>query len=287
MRVETLVFASIGKAPREMAHALLDALDPDQVQARARTLADGEPSSLAQIEAGRHELVEAAIAPFDNPDLRELLTHVKRRTEQTIDVVSQDQVIEAGYSEEDTERARRMVDSFRDFLEENRDEIAALQILFNQPYARERVTFEQIKELARRIEQPPNVWTTEALWRAYAQLEQDKVRGVGAKRVLTDLVSLVRHAVQLEDELVPYPDRVQQRYQDWLEAQEVGGRIFTQEQRWWLDRIAETIGVNLGVRAEDFQYGALFNRGGWYAAREAFGEDFPQLLEQLNETLVV
>ena len=46
------------------------------------------------------------------------------------------------------------------------------------------------------------------------------MRGVGARRVLTDLVSLVRHAVQMDDELVPYPELVRQRYQEWLAAQD-------------------------------------------------------------------
>jgi hypothetical protein len=45
---------------------------------------------------------------------------------------------------------------------------------------------------------------------------------------------------------------VQQRYEEWLAEQEAAGRAFTEEQRWWLDRIAEAIGVNLSVRAEDF-----------------------------------
>jgi len=196
-----------------------------------------------------------------------------------------------------------MVASFYAFLQEHRDEIAALQIIFGQPYGQQRLTYGQVKELAARIEMPPHVWTTEALWRAYAQLERDKVRGVGARRVLTDLVSLVRHAVQLEDELVPYPDLVQRRYRDWLEMQEAcpepcpersrresrraSGRVFTEEQRWWLDRIAETIGVNLSVTSDDFQVGELFSRGGWIAARRLFGTDLPALLEELNETLVV
>ncbi|MFB0534844.1 MAG: type I restriction-modification enzyme R subunit C-terminal domain-containing protein [Anaerolineae bacterium] len=117
-------------------------------------------------------------------------------------------------------------------------------------------------------------------------MERDKVRGVGAKRVLTDLVSLVRHAVQMEDELIPYPDLVRRRYRDWLEMQESGGRIFTEEQRWWLDRIAETTGVNLSVTSDDFQVGELFSRGGWIAARRLFGADLPVLLEELNEALV-
>jgi type I restriction enzyme R subunit len=276
-----------GKTPRALAHSLLDALDLDQIQERAEFLAgDQEPTS-EHVEAARSALIEEAVEPFDNHKLRDLLNNIKRRTEQTIDVVSHDRVLEAGYSQDDTERARQMVDSFREFLEENRDEIIALQILFQQPYGQQRLSFEQIKALAEQIKQPPNAWTTEELWEAYARLEQDKVRGVGAKRVLTDLVALVRHAVQLEDELVPYPEQVQARYRDWLAAQEEAGRTFSEEQRWWLDRIAETIGVNLSARPEDFQHGALFDRGGWPAARQTFGETLPDLLDELNEALVV
>lgn len=54
-------------------------------------------------------------------------------------------------------------------------------------------------------------WRTflESLWRAYAQLKQDKVRGTNARRVLTDVVSLVRHAVELDEELAPYPEVIQ------------------------------------------------------------------------------
>ena len=114
-----------------------------------------------------------------------------------------------------------------------------------------------------------------------------RARGGRQASVLTDLVSLVRHAVELEDELVPYPELVQQRYEEWLAAQEAAGRTFTEPQRWWLDRIARAIGVNLGVRVEDFQYGELFQRGGWYAARELFGAELPDLLRELNDTLVV
>jgi type I restriction enzyme R subunit len=103
--------------------------------------------------------------------------------------------------------------------------------------------------------------------------------------VLADLVSLVRHAVELDDELVPYPERVRARYDDWLGAQARAGRRFTAEQRWWLDRIAEHVGVNLGIAAEDFDYGEFFNRGGRVAARRMFGAELPGLLEELNTVL--
>jgi type I restriction enzyme R subunit len=277
-----------GQSLRALTHGLLDALDPDRAYDLAREYACGADPSTEQIEAARAELVEAAVVPFDNPNLRKLLPSIKARTEQVIDTVTRDRVIGAGYSVEDTERARQAVASFYRFLQEHRDEIGALQIIFGQPYggrggATPRLQYAQVKELAARIEQPPQMWTTEGLWRAYAQLERDRVRGVGGKRVLTDLVSLVRHAVQLEDELIPYPDLVRNRYREWLAAQE---RAFTQEQRWWLDRIAEAVGVNLSVTSDDFQVGEMFERGGWIAARRLFGEELPVLLDELNEVLV-
>ena len=282
----TVQAVSGGHSPRDLAHALLDALDPDVVRGLARQQTGVDDPTQAQLTAAQAELVDAACAPFDNPDLREALESARARTEQVIDAVSQDHVLEAGYSATDTERARQTVDAFRDYLETHRDEITALQILLHRPQVRQRLTYEQVKTLAEDIQQPPHAWTTEALWRAYAQLEKDKVRGAGAKRVLTDLVSLVRHAVQMEDELVPYPERVRERYRTWLADQEAAGRVFSEAQRWWLDRIAAAIGVNLSVSAQDFQHGELFQRGGWYAARDLFGEALPGLLDEMNEALV-
>jgi type I restriction enzyme R subunit len=222
-----------GKPLRMLTHGLLDALDPDKALGTARDRTGGADPSPEQVEAARAALVEAAVAPFDNPDLRKLLPAIKARTDQVIDTVTRDRLISAEYSVEDTERARQTVASFYAFLQEHRDEIAALQIIFGQPYGGRggvtpRLQYAQVKELVARIEQPPRVWTTEGLWRAYARLERDRVRGGGGKRVLTDLVSLVRHAVQLEDELIPYPDLVRHRYREWLAAQE---RAFTEEQR--------------------------------------------------------
>ncbi len=118
-------------------------------------------------------------------------------------------------------------------------------------------------------------------------LGKDKVRGVGARRVLTDVVSLVRHAAQLDDELVPYPERVRARYADWLAVQESGGRAFTAEQRWWLDKIAEHIGVSVSIAPDDLDYGEFFDKGGRIAAARVFGKALSALLEDLNAALAV
>ena len=150
-------------------------------------------------------------------------------------------------SVDDTERARQTVASFRAYLEENRDEIAALQFLLGQPYGAAAADLRPDRGAGGAASSSRRTsGRRESLWQAYAQLERDRVRGVGAKRVLTDLVSLVRHAVQMDDELVPYPELVRRALRG-LAGGPGGGRArrFTEEQRWWLDRIAEAIGVNL------------------------------------------
>ena len=110
-----------------------------------------------------------------------------------IDTTNKDELLEAGLSEEAKKKARSVIESFEQFIRENKNEITALQILYSRPY-RQRLTFEEIKKLAETIARPPRVWTPERLWRAYEALDQSKVRGSG-RRTLTDSVSLVRFAI--------------------------------------------------------------------------------------------
>lgn len=85
-----------------------------------------------------------------------------------------------------------------------------------------RLRYADIKALADVISAPPRQWTPEKLWRAYETLERSKVRGAGAERLLTDVVSLVRFALHQEDQLVP-TERVQARFRSWPAQQENAG----------------------------------------------------------------
>jgi type I restriction enzyme R subunit len=255
-------------------------------------------SMIDEIEKDAPDL-ERAVRPLAaNPALRNRLIEIKKSHEQVMDE-SPDEVTSAGFDSAATERARATVESFRAFIEEYKDEITALQILFSIPRrdarrasddkAKGRMpsapTYEQLRELAETLQQPPRTWTTESLWRAYATLERDRVRGVNERRVLADLVSLVRHAVLADEELVPYPERVARRYREWIVTQEAAGRTFTPAQRWWLDSIAAHIGVNLSIAADDLNNNPFFEKGGRVAAVKAFGQDLPALLHELNEAL--
>jgi type I restriction enzyme R subunit len=273
-----------GMPLRELTSALVAALDPDRhLETAQRTTGVEEPSD-EQIAVAAKQLVDAAAEPLAaNPKLRERLVEVRRSYEQTIDESSKDEVIDARYSVDGADRARQTVDSFREFIEQHKDEITALQILYSRPY-RQRPSFKEIKELARAIGRPPHQWTPETLWQAYETLDRSKVHGSGG-RVLTDIVSLVRYALEQENELVPYPERVTERFQTWLLQQENAGRKFTDEQLAWLERIRDHVAASLAISADDFDYAPFSEHGGIGKAHEIFGDALTPLLDELNEAL--
>jgi type I restriction enzyme, R subunit len=268
---------------QDLAHLLVDSLDPDRHLAEAQQSTGKERPSGEEITMARAEMIEAAVRPFDNPELRTKLIEIRRSYEQLIDEASKDVVVEAGFSVDATDRARRTVESFRAFIEEHKDEITALQVLYSRPYS-QRLTFKEIKELAHAIGRPPNRWTPEQLWRAYETLDHSKVHG-SPGRVLTNIVSLVRFALQQNNELVPFPDVVRARFATWISHQVGAGRSFSEEQRAWLDRIRDHIAASLAISAEDFEGVPFVQHGGLGKAYELFGDELTPLLDELTEVL--
>jgi type I restriction enzyme R subunit len=277
-----------GKALGEIARGILDALDPDRQVEEARRV-NNLPSTVeptdAQVKAAATPLLNAAAAPLaSNPHLRNALVDMKKSLEQSYDTISQDEVLLAGYDEKAKERAQQIVQSFEEFIRDNKDHITALQILYNQPHGKG-LTFVDIKTLADAIESPPRSWTPEVLWRAYETLQKDKVRGVGKQRLLTDLVSLVRFALHRDDALVPFEEKVNQRFAAWLKQQENSGRRFSAEQRQWLEMIRDQVAASVGVQVEDFDYAPFAQKGGAGRAFAVFGDELPEVIDQLNGVL--
>ena len=238
----------------------------------------------AQVEAARQEMAQEAIAPIQtNPDLRNALIEIQARSEQVIDAISQDEVIEAGFSAIAKERALAMTRDFRAFIEEHRDEITALQVFYNQGYG-QGLGFRDIRELATLIEAPPRAWTVDSLWHAYEQLDRSRVRGSG-RRVVTDLVSLIRYAMERDDELEPFRDHVCERFDEWLATQEAGGRRFTTEQRGWLERIRDTIASSYAMEINDLDESPFYGMGGRGKMYELFGNEYRTIIEELNREL--
>ena len=274
--------ASQGVPLQTLVSSLLRADDPDAALNDARqTTGQGDPPKSAVAEAQK-QLLEDAARPFAaNPDLRQRLVDIHRSYEQTIDTVSADSLIEAGFSDD---QAKTIVQSFQEYIEENRDEITALQVLYERPY-RQRLSYADIKALADALVSPPRSWTTDRLWEAYRQLDKSKVRGSG-QRTLADIVSVVRFAIGGLDELAPFADGVRERFQGWLAMQEMAGRAFTEEQVRWLEAIRDHIAGSVSMEMGDFQYAPFSQQGGLGRAHQLFGEELAGLLEELNLELV-
>ncbi|MYE64784.1 MAG: restriction endonuclease subunit R [Acidimicrobiaceae bacterium] len=268
----------------DLVRQITDALDPDRQHDEAAAEAGTDDPTPEQVKATAERLITEAVQPIaGNAQLREKLIDIRRSYEQVMDTASKDKVISGEYSREAADRAREQTQSFRQFIEDNKDEITALQVLYSQPYGGG-LTYTGIRELAEAIGRPPHRWTPEALWQAYETLDASKVRGSG-HRVSTDLVSLVRHTLGHTNELVAYPDLVDERFEFWLHQQQTLGRHFTDDQTAYLHLIKEHIAASLTVAPADLQNPPFSTHGGLGKARQLFGNDLNPLLEELTLAL--
>ena len=273
-----------GMSLSEIARRMVDALDPDRHHAAAQEAAGGEEPDADQIAAARRQIVKEAVQPLaGNSALREKLIEVRRSYEQIIDTATQDRVLSGEFSRDATDRARNTVESFRQFIEEHRDEINALDVLYRQPYGA-RLTYTDIRELANAIGRPPRAWTPDVLWRAYEVLDASKVRGSGP-RVNTDLVSLVRYALGASDELIAYSELVDEQFGAWLVQQANLDRNFNDDQLAYLRLIKDHLIANLSVERRDLMSAPFSTRGGLGRAHQLFGPDLDPLLTELTREL--
>ena len=262
--------------------SLVRATDPDAAIEAAREVTGLDDPPPEAIDDAEKQLREDAALPFaSNPELRQRLEDIHQSHEQTIDTVSKDVVLDAGFT---NDAAQEAIQSFHQFIEENRDEITALQVLYERPY-RQRLRLDDIRALADAMEAPPRSWTTERLWQAYQRLDESRVRGSG-QRQLADIVALVRYATGDADELAPFADHVNRRFAGWLAMQETASRDFTDEQRWWLEAIRDRIAGNVSAEMRDLQNSPLDQRGGLIAAYDMFGDDLQTIIDELNLELV-
>lgn len=274
-----------------LAANLLTSIDPDTVAARARethSLPDDAEPTDAQLDQAEQATMAEALKPFHNPKLRETILKVKTSLEQVIDEVTQDTLTGAGFSAAAKEKAKSVLSDFKRFIEENKDEIEAIQILYSKPY-RAGLRYKHVKDLAKALGQPPlNLQHPEArLWRLYEALEPDKVKATPGRggKALVDLIAIVRHAIEPDTPLVPVADVVEARYNAWLAEQEQAGKTFNPDQRKWLDAVKDHIANSLTIEQDDLDQVPFAQMGGLGRAHELFGDTLPTILDELNGRL--
>lgn len=225
-------------------------------------------------------MADDAIKPFHNPDLRDLLETLRRNTDQLIDD-SADELMEAGYDEE---KAKGLVKRYQEFIDDHQDELAAIQLIYSKPYKQRHLSYEQIEDLAEQIKQPPYNIAPLSVWKAYEQLEKNKVKGVPAKELLTNIVSLIRFSTGLSEVLEPFPELVNQRFTSWIEQQSTD---FSSNQKHWLELIKDQIANNAEFEIDDFDLiPNCKEQGGLLKAQALFGKELNNIVKELNGYLI-
>ena len=280
--------AAGGESLGTLATDLLDSLDADRNAQRAAEkfdLAEDEEPTDEQLQAAEQAAMAAALKAFHEPKLREVIIAVKASLEQVIDETTPDVLLGAGFDAAAKLKAQTILSDFRKFLEDHKDEIEAIQVLYSKPY-RAGLRYEHVKELAAAIERPPLSTRNpeERLWRLYEAVEPEKVKGKGGK-ALVDLIAIVRHALHPDEPLVPIGVQVEERYGEWLVEQEEAGVTFNADQRKWLDAIKDHIASSLSIDEDSFDSVPFNQFGGLGKAYELFGDKLPALIEELNARL--
>ncbi|MDE2982013.1 MAG: DEAD/DEAH box helicase family protein [Gemmatimonadota bacterium] len=248
-------------------------------------LAEDDEPTPEQLDTVEQERMAEALKPFTKPGLRKAIVEIAQSLYQIIDEAAIDVLLDFGHSEAAVESARSKLDDFKRFIEENKDEIEALRILYSRPY-RAGLRYRHVKELRDALRSPPvGIHDPEnGLWRLYEALEPDKVEGRGGN-ALVDLVAIVRHAIEPGGTLVPVAEQVEARYREWLAEKEHVGQTFTPRQRQWLDAIKDHIASSLRIGPDDFEDVPFNQWGGLGGVYRAFGDDLNPLLAELNERL--
>lgn len=251
----------------QLASDILDTLDVDLTQ----NLNNDE------IIAKKDEVLK----PFNKPIFRKMLLDLSQKSKLYIDDISPDSVIHMEFNKN---KANEIIANFNDFINENKDEITALSIIYNKDYKNRKLTYELINELNDKLKS--NNLDSVKIWNSYALVKPDKVKN-NAKSIvgcLTNIIQLVKFALGFDDELREFSSIANSRFELWKGRQKNKGIIFNEEQNEFLELIKEYIISNSYLDLADIQ-SFLGNKGGILKARTLF-DNFENLLIELNQALV-
>ena len=277
----------VGSSAGNIAQHLLDAFDPDVVSAKAGVdlSEDHEPTEEKQrcIDKAKKALIQEAVQPFFDPDIRDFIENVRRSHEQVIDSVNIDSVLFAGYDTDKQANADRILKNFHDFIGQNKDEIIALRIIYDQRYKDRPMAIARLKVLYKKLT-AQNI-TIERLWECYAIKKPEKVRR-GTVAQLTDLISIIRFEMGYADNLAPFADKVNYNFMQWTLRRNAGAVHFTDEQMEWLRLIKDHIAVSLSIELEDLDLSPFDWKGGLGRFYDVFGDQYVAILQEMNVELV-
>ena len=274
------------KSISDVARELLKAYDPDTVD-ELRELVKGENPNLESDEIERavktkhDQIIESAAEVFTG-ELNEFVENVRKSLYQIIDTINPDKLTKAGWNTDNIEQANGLINDFKTWIEDNRDEITALQIFYGQPFRRRELTYKMIRELHDKLKRERPHISPLNVWRAFEQLED--AEGT-AKTELTALVALVRKVSGIDENLIAYEKTIDRNFQNWVFGKQAGALKFNEDQMQWLRMIKDHIATSFHIEQDDFEYEPFAPAGGLGKMHQLFGNEMNEIIEEINVAL--
>lgn len=287
---DKLLEYSGGKNLKQITRELITAYDFDAVEDLTKKKWDEIPyeergmKSFDQVrEEAQQELIDQASSTF-NGELNDYLDNVRKQHEQIIDTHNIDTVTKSEWDTTTVDKARAIIQDFNAYLEENKDEIKALSIFYDQPYNRREITFDMIREVLEKLKIDKPLLAPDYVWEAYKAVEELKTEQ--PKDQLTALVSLIRRACGIDESLNAYDKTIDENFKKWIFQQNAGQHNrFTQEQMDWLRMIKDHVVSSYHIEMEDLDYTPFDSKGGRGKMYELFGDSMTSIIDELNEVL--
>lgn len=275
--------AKVGAPAGTVAENLLNAFDEDVITEYAQRVTGTAAPTEDERKQAQKELLKSAVAPFHIPEVRDYIENVRRSHDQIIDNVNLDSVLFAGFDSQQEVNVNKVLSSFRTFIAENKDEIVALRIIYDAAYKDRPMVIEKLKELYEKLKS--HGITVERLWDCYAIKQPDKVKR-STMAQLTDLISIIRFEMGYADTLTPFADKVNYNFMQWTFRKNAGHIQFTEQQMEWLRLIKDHIAASLSILPEDLDLTPFDQKGGLLGFYDAFGDEYEQILQEMNVELV-
>ena len=250
-----------------------------KMQRRKQRMSDDKLAKIAElneiesIDQWLHELKEMNKTDFiaQSKNIEQMFNIRTQSDYQLISEEADEYIItERGYGE-NNEKPGDYLESFTQFINENVDKIAALQVAVNHPSD---LTRADLREILRQLER--NGYNTKYLQAAWKSVKNEDV--------ITDIISFIRQVakgIPLQDNEVRIRQAMQKVYamQDWTPAQ-----------MNWLKRIEKQLKNNdapvLGPNAKEaFDGGAFKDFGGYKRMKGIFKDQVENIILIINKEL--
>ncbi|HOZ29412.1 MAG TPA: type I restriction-modification enzyme R subunit C-terminal domain-containing protein [Bacteroidales bacterium] len=276
-----------GKTIAQVVKELLNAFNPDSLEEIEENVRSGfrgfAPADIEkQISSETQKLQNEAARVFTG-ELNEYIENVRKAHEQRIDTTNPDSVLKQGWQKDSNEKAQEIIIDFTEWMQQNAEELMALQIFYNQQYRRRELTYTMIKDVLDKLRSDKPLLAPLNVWRAYETLGESNG---SPKSELIALVSLIRKVCGLDTALTVYDKTVDKNFQDWVFKKQAGATKFNEEQMQWLRMIKDYVTNSFHIEKDDFDLNPFNAQGGLGKMWQLFGTETDEIINELNEILV-